>query len=373
MSANRQPAGGRGAKAAGKGAGKPVGKGARPAGKGAPARPSGRAVKAPGRATGAPGRPTKTPTRIDKATGKVVKAAGRPAKVSSRPLESGRVPMAPTAAAKGRPRKGGSYGSGRGARPAAKPDRGLGGTQVEGRHSVRELLLAGQRRVTEVLIAAEMDHADIVDDIVELAQDLKVPVREVSKRRLDTESRTEASQGVMAYAAELPEHDLDDLASPSDPDATAPFLLAVDGVTDPGNLGALIRTAECAGVTGLLLPRHRAVHISPTVTKAAAGAIEHVPMALVGGLPTAIERLKELGVWVIGLDAGGEQSLHDMPIAGEPVCLVLGAEGTGLSRLVRERCDVTVSIPLRGRLSSLNVATAGALACYEIVRRRPVP
>lgn len=255
----------------------------------------------------------------------------------------------------------------------AKPDRGLGGTQVEGRHSVFELLVAGQRRVTEVLIAGEMDHADIVDDIVQLAHDLKVPVREVSRKRLDTESRTEASQGVMAYAAELPDHELEDLAAPSDPNAPRPFLLAVDGVTDPGNLGALIRTAECAGVTGLLLPRHRAVHISPTVTKAAAGAIEHVAMSLVGGLPTAIERLKELGVWVIGLDAGGEQSLHEMTLGAEPVCLVLGAEGSGLSRLVRQRCDVTVSIPLRGRLSSLNVATAGALGCYEIVRRRPVP
>ena len=148
------------------------------------------------------------------------------------------------------------------------------------------------------------------------------------------------------------------------------ILVAVDGVTDPGNLGAIIRTAECAGVTGLLLPRHRAVHVTPTVTKSAAGAVEHVPMALVGGLPAAIEEMKKLGVWVVGLDAGGEKSLHRVELGDEPVCLVLGAEGEGLSRLVRQRCDQIVSIPLVGSLSSLNVATAAALAIYEVVRRR---
>jgi 23S rRNA (guanosine2251-2'-O)-methyltransferase len=227
------------------------------------------------------------------------------------------------------------------------------------------LLLAGRRRVSEVLIAAEMEQAEIVDDIVELARDLKVPVREISRRRHDTEAHTDASQGVIARATALPESSLDDLLA-----ADNPFLLAVDGVTDPGNLGALIRTAECAGVTGMVLPRHRAVHVTPTVTKTAAGAVEHVRMAVVGGLPAALARLSEAGVWVVGLDAAGADSLHDLALAGEPVCLVLGAEGTGLSRLVRARCDTVVHIPLRGRLSSLNVGTAGALACYEVVRRR---
>ena len=270
----------------------------------------------------------------------------------------------------------GQFGSGR------APERGLDGTQVEGRHAVRELLLAGTRRVREVLIAEQMDQADILDDIVELAQDLKVPVREISKRRLDAESRTEASQGVVAHADPLPEHSLEDLARPRPTTGAgvgagsgagaggAPFLVAVDGVTDPGNLGAIIRTAECAGVSGILLPRHRAVHVTPTVTKTAAGAVEHVPMALVGGLPAAIEEMKAHGVWVIGLDAGGEKSLHEVELSDEPVCLVLGAEGEGLSRLVRQRCDQIVSIPLIGSLSSLNVSTAAALAMYEVVRRR---
>ena len=154
---------------------------------------------------------------------------------------------------------------------------------------------------------------------------------------------------------------------------TAPFLLAVDGVTDPGNLGALLRSAECAGVTGVVLPRHRAVHITPTVTKAAAGAIEYLPMAVVGGLPTAITRLREQGVWVVGLDMDGDDTLFDFALADEPVMLVLGAEGKGLSRLVRARCDTVASIPISGRLGSLNVAAAGALACFEVARRRHRP
>lgn len=250
----------------------------------------------------------------------------------------------------------------------APEQRGLGGTQVEGRHAVRELLLAGTRKAKEILIAEGMDRADILDDIVELAQDLRVPVREVSKKKLDGVSRTEASQGVVAVADPIKERPLEELCETQN--GMAPFLVAVDGVTDPGNLGAIIRTAECAGVSGMVLPKHRAVHVTPTVTKAAAGAVEHVPMALVGGLPRAIEEMQRAGVWVLGLDMGGDVSIHEVALGAEPVCLVMGAEGAGLSRLVRERCDQVVSIPLAGQLSSLNVSTAAALAIYEVVRRR---
>lgn len=264
-----------------------------------------------------------------------------------------------------KPRKGDA------ARPASRrgrPERGLGGEQVEGRQAVRELLVAGRRRVREVLVASDVDDMGPLHDIAELALAEGVPVREVTRRRLAAEARTEAPQGVIARAAPLVDVDLDDLAAPQA--GRPPFLLAVDGVTDPGNLGALLRSAECAGVTGVVLPRHRTVHVTPTVTKAAAGAVEHLPMALVGGLPSAIRRLRELGVWVLGLDAAGERPLFDLPLRDEPVCLVLGSEGAGLSRLVRQRCDLVVRIPLLGNLASLNVAAAGALACYEVARRR---
>jgi 23S rRNA (guanosine2251-2'-O)-methyltransferase len=256
--------------------------------------------------------------------------------------------------------------------PPRRPSgpKGLGGEQVEGRQAVRELLLAGRRKVREVLVAAGEDGRldGPLADLVELAEDLRVAVKHVSRPKLEAAARTDSPQGVVAYAAPLPEADLDELVRTT-PDGP-PFLVAVDGVTDPGNLGALLRSAECAGATGVLLPRHRAVHVTATVTKAAAGAVEHLPMALVGGLPSTLERLKAAGLWIVGLDAGGDTALHELPFAADPVVLVLGAEGTGLSRLVRQRCDVLASIPLRGQLGSLNVAAAAAIATYEVARRR---
>lgn len=259
---------------------------------------------------------------------------------------------------------------GRSVAPRSSKDKGLGGEQVEGRQAVRELLLADRRKVREVWVAvSDQDDPEAVDDLAELAMSVGVPVRDVSRAKLFAEARTESPQGVLAKAHALPETELDQLAK-RPRKGPAPFLLAVDGVTDPGNLGALLRSAEGAGVTGVVLPRHRAVHVTPTVTKAAAGAIEHLPMTVVGGLPAAISRLQDLGVLVVGLDMGGETSLFDLPITDDPVMLVLGAEGKGLSRLVAQRCDVVASIPLAGQLASLNVAAAGVLACFEVARRR---
>lgn len=233
---------------------------------------------------------------------------------------------------------------------------------------MRELLLAGRRRVREIYLSNEVDRVDIVEDILQLAAELRVRVHEVSRSKLDHISHTEAPQGVVAIAEQLPSEELANLCRPRE--GVAPFLVAVDGVTDPGNLGALLRIAECAGVTGVVLPKHRAVHVTPTVTKAAAGAVEYLAMSLVGGIPTAIEEMKGSGMWVVGLDMAGDTSVHDLNLAGEGVCLVLGAEGKGLGRLARERCDLLVSIPLHGHLASLNVSAAGAIACYEVARRR---
>jgi 23S rRNA (guanosine2251-2'-O)-methyltransferase len=234
---------------------------------------------------------------------------------------------------------------------------------------VRELLLAGRRKVREIWLLAEQDPADILTDITELAEAERVPVRQVSRGKFFAEARCEAPQGVLAKAAPLEEVPLDDLAG-ARPGSPPPFLVAVDGVTDPGNLGALLRSAECAGATGIVLPRHRAVHVTPTVTKAAAGAVEHLPFAIVGGLPTALQQLSKHGVWIVGLDQEGSTGLWDLPAADGPIALVLGAEGSGLSRLVRQRCDEIASIPLSGALGSLNVSVAGALGCFEVARAR---
>lgn len=243
-----------------------------------------------------------------------------------------------------------------------------------------ELLAAGRRAVRDVWVVADLERSPAVDRIVDLATAANVPVRRVNGARLAAEAHTDAPQGVLAHARPLPEADLDDLcrAGPGTASSAAPppgpagpaFLLALDGVTDPQNLGGLLRSAEGAGVTGALLPRHRAVHVTATVAKAAAGAIEHVPVAVVSGLPAALARAAALGLWVVGLDPDASQSLFDMNLADQGVVVVLGAEGRGLSRLVRQRCDVLLSIPLRGRLPSLNVGAAGALALFEVSRRR---
>ena len=248
-------------------------------------------------------------------------------------------------------------------------EKSLGGEQVEGRQAIREMLIARRRKVREIWIANDIDAADVIDDIRELAADSRVQVLDVARKRIELTARSEAPQGVIAFAAPLPEADFDELLQARN--GTNPFLVALDGVTDPGNLGALLRCCDGAGVTGVILPKHRSVHVTPTAAKAAAGAIEHVDIAVVPGIPNAMERMKKAKVWTIGLDDASYRTLFDIgDLANDPVCIILGAEGKGLSRLVRERCDMVVAIPMEGQLSSLNVSVAGALATYEILRNR---
>ena len=277
---------------------------------------------------------------------------------------------------RGNSRGGQGPARGRGGRPQhgatpRKPntEKSLGGEQVEGRQAIRELLIAGRRKVREIWIAADIDAADVIDDIRELAADARVQVLDVARKKIEQTARSEAPQGVIAFAAPLPEADFDELLTARG--GVQPFLVALDGVTDPGNLGALLRCCDGAGVTGVILPKHRSVHVTPTAAKAAAGAIEHLDIAVVPGLPNAMERMKKARVWTIGLDDDAERSLFEIgDLARDPVCVILGAEGKGVSRLVRERCDLVVSIPMQGQLSSLNVSVAGALATYEILRNR---
>lgn len=231
---------------------------------------------------------------------------------------------------------------------------------------MRELLIAGRRRAHEIWLAGDLDDDAAIDEIVGLAEAGRVPVVQVARSKLDARARSEAPQGVIAFAAELPETDFDELLA-----RPRPFLVALDGVTDPGNLGAIIRSCDGAGVDGIVVPRHRAAHVTPTVAKASAGAVEYAPLALVGGIPAALTATRDHGIWIVGLDEGGERSLFEVgDLAAESICLVMGAEGAGLSRLVRERCDLLVHIPMRGRVASLNVSAAAALATYEVARQR---
>jgi len=297
---------------------------------------------------------------------------GPPRSAKPIPSRGGRGSGAPGRDGSGRGGASGRRGSGgerdRSGKRGAESS-GLGGDQVEGRQAVRELLLANRRPVTSLLMAEGMDQAAILNEIEALATKRRVKVSYVSRRRIDLVARTEGPQGVVAMARPVAETSFETLCEPS-PGGGKPFLLVLDGITDPHNLGALLRSAECAGVTGVVLPRHRSAHLSPTVAKVAAGAIEYLPMALVPGVPNALQRLSTAGVWSVGLDGDAPSSLYDLPLGQEPVALVLGSEGTGLGALTKKRCDALASIPQHGSLSSLNVATAGAIACFDIARRR---
>jgi len=239
------------------------------------------------------------------------------------------------------------------------------GQQVQGRRAVRELLVAGRRKVHELLLSSGADDASELRELETLATAAGVRIKAVPPDQIERRARTGAPQGVIAIAAPVPSADLDDLLA--DPHA---FLVALDGVTDPQNLGAVMRSAETAGATGIVLATHRAVGLTPAVAKAAAGAMEHLPVAFVSGVPGALDRAKRGGVWCVGLDADGDQLLFDLSVADAPLVLVLGAEGRGLSRLARTRCDVIASIPMHGHIESLNVSAAAAVACTEIARRR---
>ncbi len=232
---------------------------------------------------------------------------------------------------------------------------------------MRELLAAGRRPVRWVWIAEGLDPSPQLDEIEELASRRHVRVETVSRSRLDAHARTEAPQGVLARARAVEPVELDQLCGSTR--GAPPFLVVVAGVTDPRNLGALLRSAECAGVTGVVVPRHRSAHLSPTVAKVAAGAIEHLDFALVGGIPQALARLSAMGVFSFGL-AAGARSIYESEIGTGPVALVVGGEERGLPPLVRRRCDEIVGIPQHGALESLNAGVATAVACFEVARRR---
>lgn len=250
--------------------------------------------------------------------------------------------------------------------PGGNPSGRLDGAQVEGRQAVRELLRAGRRAVSQVFVATGTEGAAPVAEIVDLAGRSGVAVRYISRQRIDSMAHTDAPQGVIATASPISDRDLDDLLHMPG----TPFLVVLDGVTDPHNLGAVMRTALGAGATGMVLGRHRSVHLTPAAVKAAAGAVEHLPIATVAGIPAALASLRSSGVWTVGLDADGPGSVWDLPVADAPIALVLGAEGGGLSPLARRRCDVLAAIPLAGPLGSLNVSAAAAVACFEVARRR---
>jgi 23S rRNA (guanosine2251-2'-O)-methyltransferase len=240
---------------------------------------------------------------------------------------------------------------------------------VAGLHPVRELLRAGQP-VRRVLVSASRGSSEVLEDLRRAARAAGVEVEEVDAATIDERAEGLVHQGVLALAPPFPYARLEDVLARAADAGEAPLLVALDGVTDPHNLGSIARTAEAVGAHGLLVPGRRAAGVTPTAEKAAAGALAHLPVVEVTNLVRTLEGLHDRGVWSLGLDGDADTDLADHPLASEPCVLVVGAEGAGLARLTRERCDALVRLPMRGQVASLNASVAAAVALYELLRRR---
>jgi 23S rRNA (guanosine2251-2'-O)-methyltransferase len=240
---------------------------------------------------------------------------------------------------------------------------------VAGIHPVRELLRAG-RPILELRVAHGRSDSAALDELVTLARAAGVAVQRVSADELDALAPGQVHQGVVATAPPFPLVDVKRLLAHVEASGRPALLVAVDGVTDPHNLGSIARTAEAVGAHGLLVPERRSVGITATVEKAAAGALAHLSVAGVTNLVRALEELGRHGVWSLGLDGDAPSTLAGHPLAAGPVVLVVGAEGGGLSRLVRERCDALVSLPMRGHVGSLNASVAAGVALYTLLAAR---
>lgn len=264
----------------------------------------------------------------------------------------------------------GRHGSGsRGGGDARPPEVAEGERLVVGLHPVRELLRAGQA-VHAIHVAAGRGASDVFDEILDLAAERRVRVVHTDREHIDALAEGLVHQGVVATAPPFPYAQLADVLARAE-DAGEPVLLvALDGVTDPHNLGSIARSAEAVGAHGMIVPSRRAAGVTPVAEKAAAGALAHLPLVRVPNLVRALKELGDAGVWAVGLDADAPDTIHDCALLDQPAVLVVGSEGEGLARLSQVQCDTLVNLPMRGRVGSLNASVAAAVALYEILRRR---
>ncbi|WP_295866014.1 23S rRNA (guanosine(2251)-2'-O)-methyltransferase RlmB [uncultured Oscillibacter sp.] len=238
---------------------------------------------------------------------------------------------------------------------------------IEGRNAVIEALRAGESIDKIYLAKGETDKT--LGHIASTARAAGVVVVEADRRKLDAMSRTHAHQGVIALAAVREYAAVEDILAAAQERGEAPLLVICDEISDPHNLGAIIRTAECAGAHGVVIPKRRSAGLTAVVAKTSAGAVAHLPVARVPNIPSLIKDLKKQGMWIFGTAADGTTSLYDADLKG-PAAIVIGSEGDGMTRLVAESCDFLVSIPMRGKLNSLNASAAAAILLYEAVRQR---
>ncbi len=239
---------------------------------------------------------------------------------------------------------------------------------VEGRNPVLEALRAG-RPINKILIAQGVVQPAVVVEILRLAKEAGALVERVDRRAIDRLSTTGRSQGVVALVAVKTYANLDQLLEIGRIRGEPPLLILLDGIQDPHNLGAIIRTADGAGVHGVVIPGRRAAGLTASVARSSAGAVEHVPVARVGNLSNALARLAKDNIWTVGIDPSGSSDYTEVDYR-QATAIVIGAEGKGLSRLVKERCDILASVPMRGKVASLNASVAAALVMYEAMRQR---
>src|SRR5580704_17096452 len=239
--------------------------------------------------------------------------------------------------------------------------------RLTGIHAVREALEAN--RPLDSLIIAKGSHGNRIEDLVRLARKLAIPVRFEERIQLDRTAGTREHQGVVAFVAASPVTSFEDLLRPRGEHGVPGLVVLLDGVEDPQNLGAIVRTSLAAGAQGVVIPERRAAGLTDTVARASAGALAHLPVARVTNLSRAMEEMKEAGYWLVGLDERADKKYTEVDFK-VPVGIVLGGEGKGLHALVRERCDFLVSIPTAGPVRALNVSVAAGVVLFEVVRQR---
>lgn len=238
---------------------------------------------------------------------------------------------------------------------------------IAGRNPVREALKAG--RPINKIVMAKGPLTGPLGQIHRLARESNIPVQMVERAHIDKLNPGVPHQGVVAYAAAKEYLEVEDLLEIAQQKGEDPFIVLLDEITDPHNLGAIIRTVDAAGAHGVIIPQRRSVPLTSTVAKASAGALEYVPVARVNNLDQTIRQLKEAGLWVVGADMEGPEVYWEAKLEG-PLLLVIGGEGKGIGRLIKERCDMLVRLPMAGRVGSLNASVAAALLVYEVVRQR---
>lgn len=238
---------------------------------------------------------------------------------------------------------------------------------IVGRNAVMEALKSG-RSINKVVLA-KGERQGSIREVVALAKDKRTILQEVEMRKLDEISGGLRHQGVLAYASPVEYVEIEDILQRAADLDQPPFIVLLDELEDPHNLGAILRSADAAGVHGVLIPKRRSCPLSATVAKTSAGAVEYVPVARIGNVSQTIKELKKMGMWAVGADMDGDQHYYEADLTG-PLLLVVGGEGKGIGRLTKEQCDFIVKIPMRGKINSLNASVAGSILMYESLKQR---